>query len=253
MTATMTNILEYRDVSVSMDGPRGQSVIVQDINLTVERGELVAAVGPSGCGKTTLLNVAAGLRLPGEISGSVLLDSQDRRPFDPRIGYLAQQDTLLPWRTCARNIELAGRLRKKPVDADALLESVGLGGFGAYYPHELSGGMRKRAQLARLLAQEPELLLMDEPFGALDFQTRAEIYELFLRKWADLQAGVVLVTHDLPEAITLADRIVVLSSRPARIVDEFVVPIKRPRSTRDIAGVPGYTNLLDRLWKALGE
>ena len=249
----MTPIVEYQDVSVTMDGPRGPPPIVSGISLTVERGELVAAVGPSGCGKTTLLNVAAGLPMAGEMQGGVLLDGAPRRPYDPRIGYMAQQDTLLPWRTCARNVALAGTLRNKPVDAGALLDSVGLTGFDAYYPHELSGGMRKRAQLARLLAQEPDLLLMDEPFGALDFMTRSEIYELFLRKWEQLQAGVVLVTHDLPEAIALADRIVVLSNRPARIVDEFVVSIKRPRPIRDLAGVPGYSDLLHRLWKALGD
>jgi NitT/TauT family transport system ATP-binding protein len=248
----MTAILEYRDVSLTMDGVRGRARIVEGITVSVARGELVAAVGPSGCGKTTLLNAAAGIKMPGVLTGDVLFDGQPRRAYDSRIGYMAQHDTLLPWRSCEANVALAGKLGKRQVDADALLDSVGLGGSGGKYPHELSGGMRKRAMLARVLAQEPELLLLDEPFAALDFQTRSEVYELFLRKWSELHCGVVLVTHDLPEAIALADRIVVLSSGPARIIDEFEVPIERPRPVRDITSHSAYPSLLARLWKALG-
>lgn len=219
--------------------------------MSVQPGELVCVVGPSGCGKSTILNAIAGLRLPGPLEGEVRLGGEDRTPYDRRIAYMVQQDTLLPWRTTLRNVELVGKFRNKPVDAQSLLEQVGLGQFGHFYPQQLSGGMRKRAQLARVLAQSPELLLMDEPFGALDFQTRAEIHTVFLDRWAELRCGVVFVTHDLAEAITLADRIVVMGPRPAHIVAEFDNDIPRPRRTRELVDSPEYRTLYHELWAAL--
>lgn len=249
----MTALLEYVRVCVTASGLRGRLEITKDVSFTVEPGEFVSVVGPSGCGKTTLLNAAAGIGIGAQIEGSVLIHGQPRTPYDPRIGYMVQHDTLLPWRTVMQNVELAGRLRGATVDTRAILAAVGLSGFESFYPHELSGGMRKRTQLGRLLAQAPEILLMDEPFAALDVQTRADVYETFLSRWQELNAAVVFVTHDPSEAIALSDRIIVMSHRPAQIIEELEVKLPRPRPVRELVDVPEYRNLLRLLWRSLSR
>jgi NitT/TauT family transport system ATP-binding protein len=194
------------------------------ITLEVQSGELLCLVGASGCGKSTLLNLIAGLDTPS--AGTI-----DRRG---RVALMFQEAALFPWLTVRRNIELALRLRGVPRrerarEADQLLRTVHLGGFGDKRPHELSGGMRQRVAIARAFAQEADILLMDEPFGALDAMTRDLLHAELERLWADRNLSVVFVTHNVREAARLADRVVLLSSRPGRVVNEFTVDIERPR------------------------
>ena len=197
------------------------------MNLQVRKGELVCLVGASGCGKTTLLNLIAGLDEP--TGGTVKVDG--------RAGLMFQESALFPWLTVLGNVELALRLKQghklgrkeRRERADALLRSVHLDGFGDRRPHELSGGMRQRVAMARAFAQDADVLLMDEPFGALDAMTRDLLHDELERLWVDRSFTVVFVTHNVREAARLADRIVLLSSRPGRVVDEFTVGIERPR------------------------
>jgi NitT/TauT family transport system ATP-binding protein len=196
-------------------------VALDAVSLSAARGEFVCVVGASGCGKSTLLGLIAGLDRP--TSGRV--DTGDRQ-----VSLLFQEAALFPWLTAAGNIDLALRLAKRPRSrTHALLDTVRLTDFADRRPHELSGGMRQRVALARALAQDAEVLLMDEPFGALDAMTRDLLHDELERIWADTQLTVVFVTHNVREAVRLGDRILVLSSRPGRVVAEYPVPIPRPR------------------------
>jgi NitT/TauT family transport system ATP-binding protein len=195
------------------------------VDLTVRHHEFVSLLGASGCGKSTLLNILAGLDRPSAGSAAV----------DGRIGLMFQESALFPWLTVRKNVEVALRLRgvgrrERSSRADALLESVHLAGFGNRRPHELSGGMRQRAALARALAQGAEVLLMDEPFGALDAITREILHGEVERQWTEHALTIVFVTHDVREAVRLGDRVVLLSSRPGRVVAEFDVALARPRA-----------------------
>jgi NitT/TauT family transport system ATP-binding protein len=206
---------EGRDRVVALDG----------VDLTVRRHEFVSLLGASGCGKSTLLGILAGLDRP--TSGTATVDG--------RVGLMFQESALFPWMTVAGNINTALRLRgiarrERPARTAELLESVHLGGFGNRRPHELSGGMRQRAALARALAQGAETLLMDEPFGALDAITREILHGEVERHWAEHDLTIVFVTHDVREAVRLGDRVVLLSSRPGRVVSQFDVSLARPRS-----------------------
>lgn len=239
-------------------GRRKQALqILEDVNIDLAPHELACVLGPSGCGKSTILNAVAGFGLPGKLNGRVTIGGEPRLPYHPGLGYMVQHDTLLPWRTVRQNVALALRLR---ADADGrglqgsvreALEAVGLGGFENVYPHQLSGGMRKRAQLAQALAQNPSILLMDEPFGALDFFTKLEMHQVFLRRWEEASSAVLFVTHDLQEAIMLADRIVVLKSRPATVIADVKVPFPRPRDHRALVGEPAYREIYESLWNDL--
>lgn len=211
--------------------------VLRDVSFEVGHGEIVALIGPSGCGKSTLLHVISGLSTAG--SGMIRVYGKlVTRPGDRDIAYMFQGDVLLPWKTVRSNIALplliASRGTGKDEVVDRYVELVGLGGFGDAYPGQLSGGMRQRAQLARTLIQEPRLLLMDEPFGALDAQTRAQLQEDFLLIVQDRQVSVLCVTHDVQEAILMADRILVLTNRPAQLAAEIVVPFARPRQLREL-------------------
>ncbi len=225
-------------------GPTGNSVFALDgITLDVYRGEFLCMVGASGCGKTTLLNIVAGLDRPG--TGTVKLDAG-------RPAVMFQEAALFPWLTAAENIELPLRFGHVPAserrdEVDALLELVHLEGFGQKRPHELSGGMRQRVALARALAQRAEIVLMDEPFGSLDAMTRDLLHDELERLWEERGLTIVFVTHDVREAVRLGDRIVLLTSRPGRVADEFDVPLERPRhiGTSEVGEVAG--TVLDRL------
>ncbi|TME90225.1 MAG: ABC transporter ATP-binding protein, partial [Chloroflexi bacterium] len=194
--------------------------VVRDVTLDVPSGDFVTIVGPSGCGKSTLLNAIAGLLDPTEcvVDGRIAIDGSPPGTRGIRLGYVFQRDTLLPWRTILENIELGLEIRRVPrterVRARELISLVGLGGFEHYYPHQVSGGMRQRAQLIRTLAYEPDVILMDEPFGALDAQNRMLLQAELLRMWERRKVTVVFVTHDLAEAIVLGQRVVVMSRRP---------------------------------------
>ncbi|MGK8557056.1 ABC transporter ATP-binding protein [Nocardia gipuzkoensis] len=205
--------------------------IAAEVDLEVDPGEIVVLLGPSGCGKSTILRAMAGLLEP--VDGTAEVDGQSVGAAGVQCAMVFQEDALLPWRTARKNVEFALRLRGVPrkarrAEALELLDQVGLNGFGDHLPGALSGGMRQRVQLARTLAAQPRVLLMDEPFGALDAQTRADMQRLLISVWQRNKTTILFVTHDVDEALLLADRIVLLTPRPARI--QRVVTIDNPRA-----------------------
>jgi len=231
---------------------------LQPIDLAVRPHEFVALVGPSGCGKSTILNLVAGLLAPSE--GRVWYDGEEVAGLNRSVGYMTQKDTLLPWRSAADNVRIALELKCRAVPrAEAtervrqIIDLVGLKGFEQHYPAELSGGMRKRVALARTLIYEPETLLMDEPFGALDAQLKL----LMLNQLQELtrlrRMTVVFVTHDLGEAITLADRVVVFSARPGRIRTIRDIDLPRPRDVFRIRFTEAFAHLHEELWDELKD
>jgi NitT/TauT family transport system ATP-binding protein len=238
---------------------RGQVIrALQAIDLSVRREEFVALVGPSGCGKSTILNLVAGLLAPS--AGTVLYDGQPVRDLNRRVGYMTQKDTLLPWRRAADNIRVALELGCRPTsrsEADEkvahMMELVGLKGFENHYPSELSGGMRKRTLLARTLIYEPETLLMDEPFGALDAQLKLVMLDQLQALTQQRRITVLFVTHDLGEAITLADRVVVFSARPGRIRAIRNIDLPRPRDVYRIRFTDVFARYHEELWDVLKD
>jgi NitT/TauT family transport system ATP-binding protein len=221
-------------------------------DLVVEPGQFVSLVGPSGSGKTTLLNILAGLLTPtrGEVT---ITGENPAGTGSPVVGYMTQHDTLLPWRTALKNVafplELAGVPKKdRLARAAALLDRVGLADFGGHYPYQLSGGMRQRVSLARALIYGPPVLLLDEPFGALDSTTRLALHQVLLEVANDLGTTVLLVTHDLAEAVSLSDRVLALAPRPGRVVREYPIPRSGPRrEVRDIYSDPDLIALHNEL------
>ena len=257
-TASAAAVLALDRVGVEWPGATPDApayVAVDDVSLSVARGEFVSVVGPTGCGKSTLLNVAAGLLAP--TSGAVLVGGEPLSGLNRRAGYLFQADALMPWRNARENVEagliFAGVRSEEARDrAGQWLRRVGLAGFGDRYPHELSGGMRKRVGLAQVLILEPEILLMDEPFAALDVQTRQLMENELLDLWSAERRSVVFITHDLEEAIALSDRIVLLSAGPAtRPIGEFAIDLPRPRDVAEIRLTPRFLELHGRIWRAL--
>lgn len=213
------------------------TVTLKDINLTVNEGEFLCILGPSGCGKSTLLEMLAGLQQPTE--GDILLDGKKLDGPSRKLGVVFQDPSLYPWRNISQNVGLGleiGRVRKdeRKIRVDKYLAMVGLEGFGSKYPHHLSGGMRQRAGLARALVGSPEVLLMDEPFGAVDHLTRLQLQDDLLRIWKEEKKTVVFVTHDVSEAVFLGNRIVLLSPRPGIIHKIFNIPSQHPRKRDDI-------------------
>lgn len=229
---------------------RGAVEILSGIDLKVQDREFVAIVGPSGCGKSTLLNFVAGL-LP-VTSGHVQLHGPDARP--PSLGYVFQQHGLLPWRTAQKNVELGLEIAGVPAHerqerARQILAQMGLAGYERHYPRELSGGMRQRVALAKTLVTEPQIVLMDEPFGALDAQTRSSVQQLFADFWTRHRATVLFVTHDIDEALLLADRVIVMGARPGRLVAEYAVRLPRPRRHHQLRQLTEFSDLYDRIWR----
>ena len=252
------NALELSDISctfVSKDDATQRYTAVRDINLTVGAGEFVAVVGPTGCGKSTLLNVAAGLLAPS--TGSVKVFGEPLSGINARAGYMFQAESLMPWRTAAQNV-MAGLEFRGVTDAAAQaqdwLKRVGLGGFGDRYPHQLSGGMRKRVSLAQTLVLDPDIILMDEPFSALDIQTRQLMENEVLALWAAKKKAVLFITHDLDEAIALSDRVLVMSAGPgSHPIGEFVIDLARPRDVAEVKVVPRFMELHAAIWAVLRE
>ncbi len=227
---------------------------VRDINLTIAQKEIVAIIGPSGCGKSTLLNMIAGLYAPS--SGSIVYKGARVSDVNTDAGYMTQKDNLLPWRTVRDNVafplELAGVDKSARADrADKVIKHVGLDGFAHRYPHELSGGMRKRACLARMLIYGAETALLDEPFAALDAQLKLAMHDLLLKLAAETGQTVVLVTHDLMEAVTLADRVLVCTRRPATLALEQRIELKRPRDVLNVRFTSEFKEYYDALWERL--
>jgi NitT/TauT family transport system ATP-binding protein len=228
---------------------------VADASIVVQPGEFVSVVGPTGCGKSTLLNVAAGLLAPS--SGRALVAGAPLDGINARAGYMFQSDALMPWRSALDNVtaglEFRGVQRAEARErARQWLARVGLAGFENRYPHQLSGGMRKRVALAQMLILDPEILLMDEPFSALDIQTRQLMENELLDLWAADRKSVLFITHDLEEAIALSDRVVVLSAGPAtHPIGEFAIDLPRPRDVAEIRLSPRFVELHEAIWHVL--
>ena len=235
----------------------GRYTAVKDATLTVDRGEFVSVVGPTGCGKSTLLNVAAGLLAPS--AGSVTVFGAPLVGRNAQAGYLFQADALFPWKTATENVaiglEIAGAPKAEAREgAQKWLARVGIGGFGDRYPHMLSGGQRKRVGLVQVLIRDPKILLMDEPFGPLDAQTRQIMGNLLLELWSTDRKAVLFVTHDLEEAIALADRVVIMSAGPsARIIGDWKVPLPRPRDISEVRMEKEFHTLHREIWSVLKD
>jgi NitT/TauT family transport system ATP-binding protein len=246
--------IEVRDLTKAYPFQGSMLTAVDRVSFEVKAGEFVALLGPSGCGKSTMLNMVVGLlaRTDGEVRIDGRVTSTDR--VDPNVGYVSQCDTSFPWRTVAANIryglELRGVSRAEAADRTRrAIAQAGLGEFAQAFPSALSGGMRQRVCLMRTLILEPEILLMDEPFGALDTHTKIEMHRILLDVWERQHQSVLFVTHDLAEALTLADRIILLSARPGRIKEMFSVDLPRPRDAVSLRNSAAYT----RIWNSLGE
>jgi NitT/TauT family transport system ATP-binding protein len=235
-----------------------QVVAVDQVSFHVHEGEFVALLGPSGCGKSTILNMVAGL-IP-KSGGTIRIDGNAIAPgtTNRHTGYIFQRDTVFPWRTVADNIgyglELAGMpAAERRQRVEMAVSQAGLSGFEDAFPLTLSGGMRQRVALMRTLITRPEILLMDEPFGALDTHTKLEMHRILLDIWERERQTVLFVTHDLGEALTLADRIILLSARPGRLKEDIRVPFSRPRDAVSLREQPDYAAAFSHIWHSLGE
>jgi NitT/TauT family transport system ATP-binding protein len=255
-------LLEVRGLGkrfVQRQGREPSPWVIQDLSFSVHEGEFLTIVGPSGAGKSTLLNIIA--QIDTASAGDIVFagvpassgDPRALRPgFDRRIGYVTQDDNLLPWRNTIDNVlfslEVQGRLNDQTrAHAEMLIRAVGLSGFERYYPHELSGGMRKRAALIRTLVYDPPVILMDEPFASVDAQTRMQLQADLLSLWTLGRKTIIFVTHDIAEAIALGDRALVLSRQPSRIAAEHPIPIPRPRNVKDMFALEGFAIIYERI------
>lgn len=258
-SAPAAPLLQFKDITKRFR--RGGSIFLalDGLNLSIEKGEFVCVVGPSGCGKTTLLNMTAGLMEP---SAGEVLYHDNPVPFpNTNVGYVTQKDNLLPWRTVSGNVSLAlearGVSKKQSAPRVAeILDRVGLGDFAEVYPTQLSGGMRKRVSLARTLVYEPEVILADEPFGALDAQLKLIMQADLLRIWGERgedRRTILFITHDLTEAVTLADRVVVLSKRPGKVLLDCRIDLPRPRDVMRVRFDPRFAELHEQVWAAIGD
>ncbi|MFK0333697.1 ABC transporter ATP-binding protein [Rhizobium sp. NPDC090275] len=250
-------VIDLERVNVTFGGEKNKTVALAETSLRIGNGEFVALVGPSGCGKSTILKLVAGTLSPSQ--GNIFVTGREIGANEVRIGMAFQNPTLLPWLNIRDNVMMPlkivppfkhGYARKKKGEyrdrAEALLAKVGLSGFGDKFPWQLSGGMQQRASLCRALIHDPTLLLLDEPFGALDQFTREELWEIMQTLWIERRPTVVLVTHDLKEAAYLATRICVMQARPGRIIEDSTVPFARPR-TIDVSFQPEFVSLTQRL------
>jgi NitT/TauT family transport system ATP-binding protein len=261
-----TTLLEVRELGKRFAQRQGRDQgrepspwVIKDLSFSVRAGEFLTIVGPSGAGKSTLLNIIA--QIDTASAGEIVFDgttvsTRDPRALKPgsdrRIGYVTQDDNLLPWRNTLDNVlfalEVQGRLNAETsARAEMLIRAVGLAGFERYYPHELSGGMRKRTALIRTLVYDPPVILMDEPFAAVDAQTRTQLQVDLLTLWELGRKTIIFVTHDITEAIALGDRALVLSKQPSRIAAEHAIPIPRPRNVKDIFALSGFAAIYERI------
>jgi NitT/TauT family transport system ATP-binding protein len=252
--------LEFDRITVTFRSREDHSqryTAVADTTLRVRAGEFVSVVGPTGCGKSTLLNIGAGLLEPS--SGEVKVFGERLQGINRRAGYMFQTEALMPWRSAIDNVLVGLQYRGVPADqaraqAQAWLERVGLGGFEDRYPHQLSGGMRKRTALAQVLALDPDIILMDEPFSALDIQTRQLMENEVLELWAAKKKAVLFITHDLDEAIAMSDRVVVLSAGPGtHPIGEFEIDLPRPRDVAEVRSEPRFVQLHSQIWAVLRD
>ncbi|GAC1448881.1 MAG: ABC transporter ATP-binding protein [Ktedonobacteraceae bacterium] len=252
-----TAAIELRDVTKRFMTPNGQAyTALRNLSMTVAPGEFCAVVGPTGCGKSTTLGLISGLERPSV--GEVQVMGQTVQDIDPRIGYVFQSDAVFPWKNVLHNVA-TGPLFRGERKAQAYerardwIARVGLTGFEDRYPHQLSGGMRKRVALAQTFINEPKILLMDEPFSALDVQTRTLMEDELLNMWSSISASVVFVTHDLEEAISLADRVFVLTAGPATVKGIYTIDLPRPRNVAEIRFEPRFVQLYQEIWQDLRD
>ncbi len=252
--------LEFHNITVTFrarDDAAQRYTAVADTTLRIRAGEFVSVVGPTGCGKSTLLNIGAGLLEAS--SGEVNVFGEPLKGINTRAGYMFQADALMPWRSAIDNVMVGLQYRGVPDEearrqAQAWLERVGLGEFGDRYPHQLSGGMRKRTALAQVLALDPDIILMDEPFSALDIQTRQLMENEVLALWAAKKKAVLFITHDLDEAIAMSDRVVVLAAGPGtHPMGEFDIDLPRPRDVSEVRTQPRFVELHTQIWNVLRD
>jgi NitT/TauT family transport system ATP-binding protein len=252
-----TAAIELRDVTKRFMTPTGQPyTALRDLSMRIEPGEFCAVVGPTGSGKSTTLSLISGLDRPS--TGEVQVMGKTVHDIDPRIGYVFQADAVFPWKNVLRNVATGPLFRGQPKAqayerAHDWIARVGLKGFEDRYPHQLSGGMRKRVALAQTFINEPQILLMDEPFSALDVQTRTLMEDELLNMWSAISASVVFVTHDLEEAISLADRVVVLTAGPATVKGIYTIDLPRPRNVAEIRFEPRFVQLYQEIWQDLRD
>ncbi len=232
---------------------KGKSVLaLRDVNLAVEAGSFTTLIGPSGCGKSTLLKILAGVALPYE--GQMRYKDRDIKAINADIGFITQDSNLFPWLTLQKNVELALKIRGIPKDERAglvqqFIDTMHLTGFEEHYPFELSGGMQKRGSIIRTLIYDPEIILMDEPFGPLDAQTRMLLQDELLRVWDKNKKTILFVTHDLTEAIALSDQVVLFTGRPGTVKRVFDVPLSRPRNVFEIVNEKGFPEIYQQIWQ----
>jgi NitT/TauT family transport system ATP-binding protein len=253
-TERRDKLIEFEGVTRVFDDGKKQTVALDGVTFHVRRGEFVSVLGPSGCGKSTLLNMTAGLLRP--TTGVVKFGGDPVSAVNTRVGYVTQQETLFPWRNVWKNVAFPLQVQKRDraeiaERVDKALELVGLEGFERHYPDELSGGMRRRVSLARTIVYEPETILMDEPFGALDAQLRLVLQSELSRIVETTGITVILVTHDAAEAVALSDRVVVLSARPGKVALDRDITLTRPRNVESIHHDPEYADHFDALWSTL--
>ncbi len=252
---SVVSAIELRNVTKRFPTPAGQIyTAIRNLSLSVAPGEFCAVVGPTGCGKSTTLSLISGLERPS--AGMVEVMGEPVQGIDKRIGYVFQTDAVFPWKSVLNNVATGPLYRGQP-KAQALerahnwIERVGLAGFENHYPHQLSGGMRKRVALAQTFINEPQILLMDEPFSALDVQTRTLMEDELLQMWSSLKASVVFVTHDLEEAIALADRVCVITAGPGTVKGIYTIDLPRPRHVAEIRFEPRFVELYQQIWEDL--
>jgi len=247
------SVIRVESVSKLFRTPSAGAIsALQNISLNVPHGEFITVVGPSGCGKSTLLKLIAGFSPPS--SGRILCENEEVRGLNTKVGYVPQESKLFPWLTVEQNVGFGLDSKRYPREkrehqVQQFIKLAGLAGFEKYYPAQLSGGMSKRASIIRALAYEPAVILMDEPFGPLDAQTRMVLQDELLKIWEQKRQTIVFVTHDLVEAVALADRVVVITHRPGQIKDIINVPMKRPRNIFEIHRQEGFDEAYGRLWK----
>ena len=252
----MREFLSVENIKLTYQTMEGETDAIKNVSFTVDKGQFVSIVGPSGCGKSTLLSCIAGLTVP--TAGRIILDGQEIKGVSPQVGYMLQTDNLFPWRSIYKNVLLGLEIQKKLTDestayVNELLKKYGLWEFRDSYPSALSGGMRQRAALIRTLAVRPRLLLLDEAFSALDYQTRVTVSRDVYNILRSENQTMIMVTHDIPEAVSMSDRIIVLSKRPATVALQTDTPFPKQRDTLAVRTSNEYALCYDTVWKEMSQ